>query len=212
MTEIKKNKHEINRERLEARILRSAEVVFAETGYYGSSMERIANLAKISKQNLIYYFPNKEILYRRVLQDILDLWIEKLTFLEHSEHSPEDAIRQYVKDKLALSREYPNSSKVFAHEIISGAPMLKEYLREHLKPQFERDVKIIKSWINKGLIKKVNPQHFLFTIWAATQTYADFSVQMEVILDKPVLQDKEFKQAEQAIIEFVMRAIGAEKK
>ena len=212
MTQAKKTKHEINRARLEARILRSAEVVFAETGYNGSSMERIASLAKISKQNLIYYFPNKELLYQRVLQDILDLWIEKLTFIEHSEQSPEQAIRQYVKDKLALSREYPNSSKVFAHEIISGAPMLKDYLREHLKPQFERDVKVVKSWINKGLIKKVHPQHFFFTIWAATQTYADFSVQMEILLDKPILQDKEFKQAEQAIIEFVMRSIGAEKK
>ena len=210
VADTKKNKHAQNRERLEARILRQAEIVFAETGYHGSSMERIATLAKISKQNLIYYFPSKELLYQRVLEDILNIWIEKLTFIENSDDKPEDVIRRYVREKMQLSREFPNSSKVFAHEIISGAPMLKAYLREHLKPQFDRDVKVVKSWISKGLIKKVNPQHLFFTIWAATQTYADFSVQMEILLDKPSLGKREFDQAEEAIIEFVMRAIGAE--
>ena len=66
---------------IETRILRSAERAFSEKGFSGTSMESVAELAGISKQNLIYYFDNKELLYRRVLQDILDLWIEKMTLI-----------------------------------------------------------------------------------------------------------------------------------
>lgn len=207
----KRTKQSINREELESRILRSAEIVFAEKGYSGSSMEAIAVTAKISKQNLIYYFKNKELLYERVLKEMLDIWIEKLSFIEVSGDTPEAVIRRYVKDKIALSRIYPNGSKVFAHEIISGAPILKEYLISHLKPQFDRDVILVKSWINKGLIDNIDPEHLFFTIWAATQTYADFSIQMEVLLGKNRLDENDFERAEIAVTDFVVRALGAKK-
>jgi TetR/AcrR family transcriptional regulator len=207
----KRTKQSINREELESRILRSAEIVFAEKGYSGSSMEAIAVTANISKQNLIYYFKNKELLYKRVLKEMLDVWIEKLSFIEVSGDTPEGVIRRYVQEKMALSRIHPNGSKVFAHEIISGAPILKEYLISHLKPQFDRDVILVKSWINKGLIDEIDPEHLFFTIWAATQTYADFSVQMEVLLGKRRLDDDDFERAEMAVTDFVVRALGAKK-
>jgi len=207
----KRTKQSVNREVLESRILRAAEIVFASKGFSGSSMERIAEIAKISKQNLIYYFPNKDLLYRRVLKEMLDIWIEKLSFLEVQGETPEVIIRRYVSEKMALSRLYPNGSKVFAHEIISGAPVLKEYLISHLKPQFDRDVILVMSWINKGLIDCIDPEHLFFTIWAATQTYADFSVQMEVLLGKNALEEADFQRAEDAVTEFVVRALGAKK-
>ena len=205
----KRTKQSVNRLLIESRILRSAEIVFAAKGFSGASMERIAELAKISKQNLIYYFPNKDLLYKRVLKEILDIWIEKLSFLEHQGASPEVVIGSYVREKMQISRLYPNGSKVFAHEIISGAPVLKDYLISHLKPQFDRDVELVKSWINKGLIEDIDPQHLFFTIWAATQTYADFSVQMEVLLGTNQLSDDDFKRAEIAVTDLIVRAIGA---
>ncbi|WP_245546231.1 TetR/AcrR family transcriptional regulator [Marinomonas posidonica] len=211
MKKQKQTKQSINRQELEARILRSAEIVFAEKGYNGSSMEAIAAVANISKQNLIYYFSNKELLYKRVLKEMLDIWIEKLSILEKDGETPELVIRRYVHEKMQLSRLYPNGSKVFAHEIISGAPMLKDYLVSHLKPQFERDVELVKSWISKGLIADIDAEHLFFTIWAATQTYADFSLQMEVLLAKTALDEGDFERAELAVTEFVMRALGAKK-
>jgi len=209
-TKRKTRKKSANRELLEARIIRAAEIVFATKGFSGSTMDRIAETAKISKQNLIYYFPNKDLLYKRVLQEILDIWMEKLSMLESPTQNPEEVIQRYVHEKLRLSREYPNSSKVFAHEVISGAPVLKAHLISHLKPQFERDVAVVNQWVERGLIKPVDPRHLFFTIWAATQTYADFSVQMEILLDKPQLDDDDFHEAEAAITQMVMRAIGAD--
>ena len=99
---MKRTKQSMNREELESRILRSAEFVFAEKGYSGSSMEAIAATANISKQNLIYYFPNKELLYQRVLKEMLDIWIEKLSFLEAQGDTPEAVIRRYVREKCSF--------------------------------------------------------------------------------------------------------------
>lgn len=208
---VRRTKQSMNREVLESRILRSAEVIFAAKGFSGASMERIAEISKISKQNLIYYFPNKDLLYKRVLKEILDIWIEKLSLLESDGATPEEVIRGYVREKMQLSRLYPNGSKVFAHEVISGAPVLKDYLLSHLKPQFDRDVELVKSWINKGLIDDIDPDHLFFTIWAATQTYADFSIQMEILLGKTSLDQTDFERAENAVTEFVVRALGAKK-
>jgi TetR/AcrR family transcriptional regulator len=208
---VRRTKQSMNREVLESRILRSAEIIFAAKGFSGASMERIAEISKISKQNLIYYFPNKDLLYKRVLKEILDIWIEKLSLLESDGATPEDVIRGYVREKMQLSRLYPNGSKVFAHEVISGAPVLKDYLLSHLKPQFDRDVKLVKSWINMGLIDDIDPEHLFFTIWAATQTYADFSIQMEILLGKTSLDQTDFERAENAVTEFVVRALGAKK-
>jgi TetR/AcrR family transcriptional regulator len=208
---VRRTKQSMNREVLESRILRSAEIIFAAKGFSGASMERIAEISKISKQNLIYYFPNKDLLYKRVLKEILDIWIEKLSLLESDGATPEDVIRGYVREKMQLSRLYPNGSKVFAHEVISGAPVLKDYLLSHLKPQFDRDVELVKSWINKGLIDDIDPEHLFFTIWAATQTYADFSIQMEILLGKTSLDQTDFERAENAVTEFVVRALGAKK-
>jgi TetR/AcrR family transcriptional regulator len=196
---------------LESRILRSAEFVFATKGFSGSSMDRIAEMAKISKQNLIYYFPNKDLLYKRVLKEILDIWIEKLSVFETQDETPEVVIRRYVHEKMQISRLYPNGSKVFAHEIISGAPVLKEYLVSHLKPHFDRDVELVNLWISKGLIDDVDPEYLFFTIWAATQTYADFSIQIEILLGKKELTDTDFDKAEKAVTEFIVRALGAKK-
>ena len=208
---VRRTKQSMNREVLESRILRSAEVIFAAKGFSGASMERIAEISKISKQNLIYYFPNKDLLYKRVLKEILDIWIEKLSLLESDGATPEEVIRGYVREKMQLSRLYPNGSKVFAHEVISGAPVLKDYLLSHLKPQFDRDVELVKSWISKGLIDDIDPEHLFFTIWAATQTYADFSIQMEILLGKTGLDQTDFERAENAVTELVVRALGAKK-
>lgn len=208
----KKTKQAINREILESRILRSAEVVFAERGFSGASMERIAERANISKQNLIYYFANKDLLYKRVLQETLNIWIDKLQLLELSEADPETSIRHYVKAKMQLSRDYPYGSKVFAHEIIGGAPVLKPYLVSDLKPQFERDIKVVNSWINKGFINKIDPAYFFFMIWSTTQSYADFSTQMEILMGQSQLQDEGYLRAEKAVTELILHALGAGKK
>ncbi|WP_216825001.1 TetR family transcriptional regulator C-terminal domain-containing protein [Agarilytica rhodophyticola] len=199
-----------NRQQIEARILRASEKIFASKGFSGSSMDAIADEAKLSKQNLIYYFPSKKVLYAKVLEHVLDLWIEKMHVFEEPGLSPREIMERYIKKKLQLSRDYPDASKVFAHEIINGAPVLRAHILEHAKPQFERDVAVINSWIEQGLIKPVSPQHLFFGIWASTQTYADFATQIQLLLGKPSLDDSDFENAWKFISQSILEPFFTE--
>lgn len=195
MTKKKTRKPSESRQQTEARILLAAEKTFAERGFSGSSMESIAIKAELSKQNLIYYFPTKEALYRNVLKNVIDLWMGKMALIEEPGASPLDVMKIYVRQKLELSRDFPDASKIFAHEIINGAPILGDYLQSDVKPQFERDVAVVNRWIDEGLVKPISAEHMFFMIWAATQTYADFNTQMEILLDKPALEESDFEDA-----------------
>ncbi len=198
-----------SRQRLEQRILKSAEHAFSHTGFHGTSMETIAKGAKISKQNLIYYFPSKTILYQRVLEEILDIWIQEMSFnFSDRDQSPGEILLQYIRDKLQFSFEHPHASKVFAQEVIQGAPMLKGQLQSRLKKQFQKDTALIQQWIDDGLIQSVNPEHLFFIVWAATQTYADFNCQMQLLMNKTQLSKQDQQQALETISTIVFQGLG----
>jgi TetR/AcrR family transcriptional regulator len=208
VAEIKPTRRSRIREAHETRILAAAEDVFAQFGYNGASVEAIAEQAGLSKQNMLYYFTSKEILYRQVLKAILDLWLEKMTLLEQAGEDPAAMLENYIRGKFEISRTHPNGSKVFANEIINGAPHLKEYLRERLLPQLEADIALVRGWIRDGIVDPIEPEHLFFTIWASTQTYADFSAQIELSLGKESLEADDFTRAGDFLTHVILKGIG----
>ncbi|MGK4438142.1 HTH-type transcriptional regulator RutR [Yersinia proxima] len=173
-------------------IMTAALELFSLYGIHGTSLDQVAERADVSKTNLLYYFPSKEALYIAVLKDILAIWLEPLKALQ-ADQQPIDAIRHYIALKLAVSRDHPQASRLFCLEMIQGAPLLKQELAGELKTLFDDKVLIIRRWMDDGLIADVEPQHFIFMLWATTQHYADFSAQIEAISGKN-LSDKEFFQ------------------
>ena len=117
-------------------------------------------------------------------------------------------LSNYIRDKLEISKSHPNGSKVFANEIINGAPHISQYLEENLKPALEADVKLVKGWIAEGLLDDIDPQHLFFVIWASTQTYADFSTQIQIALGKPELDGGDFINAGDFLTHTLLKGIG----
>lgn len=194
-------------------IMTAALDLFSLYGIHGTSLDQIAERADVSKTNLLYYFPAKEALYIAVLKDILAIWLAPLKALQ-ADQQPIDAIRHYIALKLAVSRDHPQASRLFCLEMIQGAPLLKQELAGELKTLFEDKVLIIRRWMDDGLIADVEPQHFIFMLWATTQHYADFSAQIEAISGKN-LSDKEFFQqtvasVQQLVIGGIARRGGEE--
>ncbi|HFQ5648301.1 TPA: HTH-type transcriptional regulator RutR [Yersinia enterocolitica] len=194
-------------------IMTAALDLFSLYGIHGTSLDQVAERADVSKTNLLYYFPAKEALYIAVLKDILAIWLAPLKALQ-ADQQPIDAIRHYIALKLAVSRDHPQASRLFCLEMIQGAPLLKQELAGELKTLFDDKVLIIRRWMDDGLIADVEPQHFIFMLWATTQHYADFSVQIEAISGKN-LSDKEFFQqtvasVQQLVIGGIARRGGEE--
>jgi TetR/AcrR family transcriptional regulator len=199
----------LNRDRLEADIAAEAVRVFAENGYEGASVAAIAENVGLSKQNLMYYFPTKQALYQRVLDDVLDDWLERMASLAAPDGEPADMLRAYIKAKLDFSREQPLASRVYAMEVISGAQLYGAQIRERVVPLLRKDIEVFERWIAEGRIAPVNATHLLFAIWAMTQTYADFAAQIRLVLDREELGEDDFRQAEETIVKVVLASLKA---
>ncbi len=172
-------------------ILSAALETFSQFGIHGTRLEQVAELAGVSKTNLLYYFPSKEALYVAVLQQILDIWLAPLKAFRQ-ELTPLVAIQQYIRLKLEVSRDYPQASRLFCLEMLQGAPLLKTVLSGDMKSLVDEKSAIIAGWVDTGKLAPVDPHHLIFMIWAATQHYADFSAQVEAVTGKSLKDDDFF--------------------
>ncbi len=198
----------LNRDKLEADIVAEAVRVFAESGYEGASIATVADNAGLSKQNLMYYFPTKQALYQRVLDDVLDEWLDRMDHLADPDQDPRDVLRAYIQAKLRFSREQPWASRVYALEVISGAQLYGAQIQNRVVPLLRKDILVFERWISEGRIAPINATHLLFAIWAMTQSYADFSAQMALVLNRRQLTRKDFDDAEKMIIDMVLAAVA----
>ncbi len=162
-------------------ILEAALEVFSRHGYRGATLDQIAIEAGLSKPNLLYYYPSKEAIHRALLHGLLDTWLSPLKALDHG-GEPLDEILQYVRRKLQLARDFPRESRIFANEILQGAPTILPDLEDDLKTLVDRAAETISHWVTAGRLAPVDPVHLIFSIWALTQHYADFDVQVRAIL------------------------------
>jgi TetR/AcrR family transcriptional regulator len=196
-----------SREQLEHDILDAAKKLFAQRGYGGVSLDHIAKAVGASKQNLLYYFPSKEALYRRVLHGVLDVWLLYMDTLSQRQDDPELALREYIAGKLRFSRERPDDSRVYANEVLSGAPLFAAEIAERVVPSLQADVAMFNRWAERGLCRPVDGQHLMILLWASTQVYADWASQISLVLGKPALEAQDFADAESMIVDMVLRTV-----
>lgn len=163
-----------------ARILDAALEVFAAQGFRGATLDQIAAEAGLSKPNLLYYFDSKDAIHQALLTALLHNWLEPLRKLNPT-GDPRAEILAYMRRKLAMSREFPRESRLFAGEVLLGAPRLSGFIEGELKALVDDRAALIRRWGAEGRIAAVDPHHLIFSIWALTQHYADFEAQIRLI-------------------------------
>lgn len=163
------------------RIMAAALEVFSRDGFRGATVDAIAAVAGMSKPNLLYYFPTKEAVYSSVLEGLLDTWLDPLRELDAS-GEPAAEIAAYIRRKIELARDYRQESRLFANEMLRGAPILGETLATELKALVDEKAAVIAEWGRQGRIAPVDGRYLIFAVWATTQHYADFDVQVQAVL------------------------------
>jgi TetR/AcrR family transcriptional regulator len=194
------------RRRNRALILEAAEEVFAAKGFDGASTAEIAARAGLPKANLHYYFATKEAVYRAVIADTLHLW---LSLFDHiaPDDDPAEALGGYIRRKMRHSFEHPLPSRIFALEVIRGAPVIHDFLAGELRAWVEEKGRVIRAGSDQGRIAALEPTHLFFTIWAATQTYADFEAQITAVLGREqIAGDREL--ATEQLVGLLLRGCG----
>ncbi len=192
-----------------AAILAAAEHVFSRGGFDGARMADIAAAAGLPKANLHYYFGTKERLYAAVLEDIVTQWLDAAAHWIVPERHPAEALAGYVHAKLADARARPGASRIFAAELLRGAPLVMPFLRGELRRRVEAMSRVIEGWSARGLMDTVAPAHLFFGIWAMTQTYADFDVQIRAVLGQDGgSDDAMFAAATTTVTTLVLKGCG----
>ncbi len=187
-------------------ILDAALEVFSAYGFRGSTIDQIAEKAGMSKPNLLYYFPRKEDIYVTVLEKTLEDWLRPFRVID-PDGDPVEELRKYTIQKMKMSAAQPESSRVFANEILHGAPAIQEFLKTNLKRLVDEKADVIRTWIAEGKLAPVDPYHLIFMIWATTQHYADFDVQVRAILPEETKRPDFFDTAANAVLTVLLNGV-----
>lgn len=175
-------------------ILDAALDVFSTHGFRGATIDQIADAASMSKPNLLYYFKSKEEMHETLIHRLLDTWLDPLREFDDV-GDPITELRSYIRRKLEMARDYPRESRLFANEILQGAPRIMPMIEGELKTLVDEKAEIIKGWIKVGKINRTDPWHLIFSIWATTQHYADFDAQVRAVLGPDRGGDGRFEDA-----------------
>ena len=68
-----------------------------------------------------------------------------------SDGDPIDELLGYMKAKLKMSKQKPQESKLFATEILHGAPLTQNVLATSLKQTLDEKVAVIDKWIEEKI-------------------------------------------------------------
>ncbi len=191
----------------EQAIMRAAEEVFAQLGFKGATTDAIARCAGVPKSNLHYYFSTKAALYRRVIENVCDSWLGAAQALDHND-DPARALGAYIDVKMDQARSRPYGSRLWAMEVLRGAPEIESYLHETLKGWFDDHVDVLDRWAAAGKMDPVDPQTLFFMIWATTQHYADFASQIAVLNGDKPLSDAQFLRAKEQVRQIILKGVG----
>jgi len=162
-------------------IINAALEVFSQHGFRGATLDQIASAAGLSKPNLLYYFPSKEAIHIELLSGLMETWLAPLHAL-NANGDPIQEIVDYVLRKLEMARDLPRESRLFANEIVQGAPRILDQIEGPLRVLVDEKSALIQTWIDEGEIVPYDPHHLIFSIWSTTQHYADFDAQIRGII------------------------------
>ncbi|QNI03134.1 TetR family transcriptional regulator C-terminal domain-containing protein [Halomonas sp. SH5A2] len=201
----------VGRDHIERGILRAAEQVFSQYGYRGASLQAIADQAGLPKANILYYMGSKQALYVRLLNRMMSRWnavLEEIT----PESDPGRVLSEFIRTKIVLGQRYPEGSKLFAAEILAGAPFLNKYLSGELRDWVASRATIIRQWSHQGKMDDLDPHLLIFLIWSATQHYSEYSAQVTGILGKEALDEEDLESICQFLEQVILKGCGVQRQ
>ncbi len=123
-------------EALRARVRECALGQFAQRGFDGTSVQRVAGAAGISKQLLLYHFRNKDALKLAVVTEIMERWQRMLPQLMASASNHENALETLLQETVDEIASSPHTSQFILRELMTPGSEVSELLSHAFEPVF----------------------------------------------------------------------------
>src|SRR2546425_10298381 len=165
-----------------AAILNAAIAEFAERGFEGASIRRIADRTGLQHPLITYHYRSKDILWRAAAEhafaQIRTEW--DILVPEGSELSPLARLRQEYTTLFRYTVAFPEFHRFMRQEASTNNPRLKWVAETVLKPLIDRLLPQIKAAQARGLLPPVEPTLFHYMMVSLTATLSEFGPEMRV--------------------------------
>lgn len=139
-------------------IIEAAQQRFGLYGVEKTSMREIADDIKLSKASLYYYFPDKESLYKAVVEKEQAEFITKISgrFLSISE--PEQLLKEYSVIRMSYFRTLLNLSRLRLESYSNLKPVFRETIQAFMEKEKAIILRIFENGISKGIFSIKNTE------------------------------------------------------
>lgn len=158
-------------------IIAAAKAVFFEKGYFGSTIDEIAQRAGISKGTVYLYFKNKDELYASLMLPMVDEFAELLIEFEKDLSkkkfkSGSEIIMKFYEIFTRIYQYDPDSLRVFqVYHLLDLSEVMGESVRKKHRLTAKKNgaiaVKIYSDAIDQGLLLPNNPIQAVNALWAS---------------------------------------------
>ena len=141
-------------------LIRAGRDVFAELGFGGAKVDRIARKAGVNKAMINYHFRGKKGLYQAVIRAFVDEIHDRMAPIKSGIGDPEQRLRGFIRVMAGTLGDYPAYSKIMIREVISGGQQLEGEQLDRFFKVFELLKSILEQGIRNHVFRPANP---LFT-------------------------------------------------
>jgi AcrR family transcriptional regulator len=146
-----------NSEETRQALMAAGEELFAQLGYSGASVERIARAAGVNKAMISYHFRGKAGLYEAILVANLQPLTEKLRLLRGRALPPAERLAEYVALFGAMHADHPALSAMVLREVLSGGLHLSETSMAQMLGLLDSVREIVATGVAQGAFRPVDP-------------------------------------------------------
>ena len=139
------------------RILQAALKAFAEDGFEGARVDRIAEIAGVNKAMLYYHVGGKEALYEAVLMENFERLARALEVARQGGKDPEEQMRRVLDALIRTLNEIPEHPRIMARELSAGATHLPSRAVDEMTRVFGIVKGILEEGRKSGVFRDVNP-------------------------------------------------------
>jgi TetR/AcrR family transcriptional regulator len=190
--------------------LRAAVAEFAEHGIAGARTDAIARAAHVNKALLYYYFKDKDSLYEAVLDHVFGgLRAQVMPVLE-SDLAPRQKMLEYVGayfDYIAANPRFPRVVQAEWMRAGAGSARMKRVAKEYFRPIFGKLSEVLRSGIEAGEFRAVNPMDFAPTLVGIIIFYFSAAPLMKTLMKVDPLSEQRIRDRRAFVLEFISAAL-----
>ncbi len=155
-------------EETKARILATAETLFGERGFVETRLEDVAEGVGVRRSALVYYFADKQELYRAVLEEVFGGLVDCVVEASRVEAGPAEGLEAMARAWAAYASDRPASARLYLREIANSAPGRTPAIAEYSRAIYERAAELTREGERAGVFPRVNTLRLVGMISGAT--------------------------------------------